>query len=80
MLLIRASADGQIRYWSGGAAALYGYSEDEALGSISYERLRTQSPGPLSEIEAISPLAWGVAGSSLDHYDAWRRSRRQSCY
>jgi PAS domain S-box-containing protein len=36
--------DGRIIYWNRGAAQLYGYSQNEALGSISHELLDTQFP------------------------------------
>jgi len=43
--------DGRIKYWSSGAARLYGYRVDEALGKSSHQLLKTEFPLPLDEIE-----------------------------
>ena len=43
---------GHITYWSSGAARLYGYRPEEALGKISHELLKTEYPLPLDEIES----------------------------
>ncbi len=44
--------DGTIRFWNRGAEEMYGYSQQEAIGRISHELLRTVFPQPLAEIEA----------------------------
>ncbi len=44
--------DGRISFWSAGAARLYGYRPDEALGRISHDLLQTGFPQPLAEIQA----------------------------
>lgn len=42
---------GTIVYWSAGAADMYGWTRDEALGRVSHQLLRAEYPRPLSEIE-----------------------------
>ena len=37
---------GGIEFWNKGAAELYGYTESEAIGRVSHELLRTQTPVP----------------------------------
>jgi PAS domain S-box-containing protein len=49
--LVRAP-NGEIRFWSRGAQALYGWSEEEAVGRNSHQLLATEFPRPLPEIEA----------------------------
>ena len=44
--------EGTIRYWNEGAATLYGWSREEALGRASHELLRTVFPEPLAAIES----------------------------
>lgn len=44
--------DGNIQDWSRGAARLYGWRREEAVGRISHELLRTSFPKPLEEIES----------------------------
>jgi PAS domain S-box-containing protein len=44
--------DDRILYWNPGAAELYGFSEDEAVGQLAHELLKTQFPAPLAEIQA----------------------------
>jgi PAS domain S-box-containing protein len=42
---------GTVVYWSAGAAEMYGWSRDEALGKVSHKLIRTEYPKPLAEIE-----------------------------
>jgi two-component system, cell cycle sensor histidine kinase and response regulator CckA len=58
--------DGRITYWSTGAMRLYGWSAAEALGRISHELLRTESPTPVEEIMQIV-LAHGRWEGELVH-------------
>src|SRR5678815_1102501 len=44
--------EGRINSWDSGAAELYGWKEEEAIGKISHDLLRTQFPKPLEEIES----------------------------
>ena len=43
---------GRINSWDDGAAELYGWKEEEAIGKISHDLLHTQFPKPLKEIES----------------------------
>jgi PAS domain S-box-containing protein len=49
-ILVRDSAD-RITYWNTGAAELYGYAREEALGRVSHELLHTIFPEPLDRIK-----------------------------
>jgi PAS domain S-box-containing protein len=44
--------DGRITFWGPGMEALYGYTEEMAVGRISHELLATRFPAPLAQIEA----------------------------
>ncbi len=44
--------DGQITYWSAGAADTYGFTRAEAVGRKAHDLLRTQFPEPMAAIEA----------------------------
>ena len=44
--------DGTISYWNRGAERLYGWTNEEAVGRLSNELIRTEFPQPLPEIEA----------------------------
>ncbi|MGH7987441.1 MAG: chemotaxis protein CheB, partial [Candidatus Binataceae bacterium] len=50
-VLIRDIND-RIVYWNAGCERLYGYTGEEALGRLSHELLKTESPIPLAEIDA----------------------------
>lgn len=41
-----------IRFWNQGAADLYGWKAEEAIGQITHHLLRTEFPQPLADIEA----------------------------
>jgi PAS domain S-box-containing protein len=44
--------EGRINSWNRSAMDLYGWSKEDAIGSISHELLQTQFPKPLEEIES----------------------------
>ena len=50
-ILVRDLED-RILLWSPGAAALYGWTQEEALGAVSHDLLRTIFPLPLEDIRA----------------------------
>lgn len=48
--VIALDPDGRITYWNKTAAAIYGWTKEEALGRIGHELLRTKFPKPREEI------------------------------
>ena len=50
-MMIR-TMDGRINSWDRGAAELYGWKEEEAIGKISHDLLHTEFPKPLEQIES----------------------------
>jgi PAS domain S-box-containing protein len=46
--------DGQITYWSAGAADTYGFTRAEAVGRKAHDLLRTKYPEPMPGIEATA--------------------------
>ena len=59
--------DGTITYWSQGAAAMYGWTAEEAVGQLSHELLRTGFPAPFESIQAALFSAGRWEGE-LTHY------------
>ena len=45
--------NGTVQFWNSGAAALYGWSAEDALGKNLHQLLNTQFPVPTQEIESI---------------------------
>jgi PAS domain S-box-containing protein len=50
-VIIRDTSD-RITYWNRGASEMYGYSSEEAIGSVSHDLFQTVFPEPLDVIEA----------------------------
>ena len=59
--------DGTITYWGQGAAALYGWTAEEAVGRSSHEMLRTEFASSLEEVQAVL-LSNGRWEGELRHY------------
>lgn len=49
-ILVRDAAD-RITFWNEGAAGMYGFPREEALGRVSHELLRTEFPEPIESIK-----------------------------
>ncbi len=48
--IIVRGTEGEIRYWSRGAEALYGWSQDEAMGHKSHVLLQTEFSSPVEQM------------------------------
>jgi two-component system sensor kinase FixL len=64
------SLDGTIHRWTRGAQALYGWTADEAVNSISHELLRTHFPEPLEQINATLQRTGMWTGRLVHHRKA----------
>ena len=64
---------GRIVYWNPGAAELYGFSRDEAMGQVSHLLLKTQFPGRLEDILAEVNFAGVWDGELLNTHREGRR-------
>jgi PAS domain S-box-containing protein len=51
MILVR-EVDGAITFWNTGAERVYGWTQEEAIGQVSHDLLRTKFPVPLEQIQA----------------------------
>ena len=49
-IFVRDDAD-RVTYWNKGAAELYGFTREEALGRVTHALLHTQFPAPLEKIK-----------------------------
>jgi PAS domain S-box-containing protein len=59
--------DGRIVLWSRGAAKLYGYTSEEAIGQIVHDLLRTQFPESREQVRQIL-MRNGAWEGELTHY------------
>lgn len=50
--IIVRDSDGIVRFWNSGAAALYGWTAEEAIGRSLHQMLQTKFPVPLQEMES----------------------------
>jgi PAS domain S-box-containing protein len=64
-ILVR-DQESRIVFWNRGAADLYGWSPDEAIGQVSHDLLRTTFPQPLRELERTL-FARGAWAGELVH-------------
>ncbi len=51
--IIVRDLNGQVRYWNAGAAALYGWTTEEAIGQDLHRLLKTVFPGSQREVEGL---------------------------
>lgn len=50
---------GTVKYWNAGAAALYGWTAEEAIGKNLHELLQTKFPVPHADAEIVATLTEG---------------------
>ena len=48
--IIVRDMEGRIAYWNTGAEITYGYTKDEALGTVTHRLLKTEFPGSLGDV------------------------------
>ena len=77
--IIVRSPSGVVRSWNQGAATLYGWTREEALGKITHLLLKTRFPEPLEEVER-KLIDQGEWSGELVHTsrDGEQDNRRQS--
>ncbi len=56
-IVFRKLGTGTILFWNDGAARMYGWSADEALGQVSQDLLGTEFPEQSEAVEAIVPTS-----------------------
>lgn len=61
-LIIRDASD-RITYWNDGAARIYGYRREEAIGRVSHDLFRTEFPEPVEHIKKVSSATESGAAS-----------------
>ena len=59
--------DGTVQFWNSGAAALYGWTADEARGKKLHQLLNTQFPVPNDEIESSISEGKRWEGNLIQH-------------
>jgi PAS domain S-box-containing protein len=52
-VFIRDPVDDRLVFWNTGAQQMYGWTEEDAIGKVSYEFLRTVFPQPREKIQAM---------------------------
>jgi len=50
-IIVRSFDDARIQFWNNGAAQIYGWSTEEAVGKVAHELLYSRYHEPLNEIE-----------------------------
>jgi PAS domain-containing protein len=69
----------EILYWSQGAQESYGYAENEAVGQVSHQLLKTVFPDSLHAIE-LSISRTGEWQGELTHFSKSDRSITVGCH
>src|SRR5674536_386673 len=66
-------ADKHITYWNRGAETAFGWSKEEALGTVSLDLLRTELPAPIDELEGLLRRDGHWEGELISYDRAGRR-------
>jgi PAS domain S-box-containing protein len=64
-IIVRSFDDGRIQFWNKGAAEIYGWSVDEAVGEVMHELLHPRYYEPLQDIQEKVALYGHWEGESI---------------